>query len=180
MQPAQQPVALTAIIYVVVIALFVWRMARPQRMSVVRLWLMPIILLALTAFSVWANLSVSTLNGQVPPPDWQIGAVLVIGAVLGIPLGFLRGRHSEVRPTERPGVMYVHSSPLIIGIWIAAFAARAVLRAYLPHAQGATTLGGDGLLAFAMAALITSYYAIYRKYQVVLQQAPAPVSNTSR
>lgn len=33
---------------------------------------------------------------------------------------------------------------------------------------------------FAMAALITSYYAIYRKYQGVVQQAPATVSSTSR
>jgi hypothetical protein len=69
--------------------------------------------------------------------------------------------------------MYVHSSPLIIIVWLAAFVARAALRAYLPHAQSGAALGGDGLLAFAMAALITSYYAIYQKYRRVVQQAPA-------
>ncbi len=179
-QPVQQPAALTALIYVVVIALFVWRMARPQRMSVVRLWITPIILLALTGFSIWATVYASALSGQAPPPDWQIAAVLGLGAVLGIPLGLLRGRHTDVRPTECRGVMYVRSSPLIIGIWLVAFVARAILRAYLPHAQGAAALGGDGLLAFAMAALITSYYAIYRKYQAIVQQAPATVSSTSR
>lgn len=160
-----------AIIYAFAIALFVWRMARPQRMSVVRLWVMPVVLLALTAFSVYANMYASALQGEMPPPYWQIAAVLIVGAALGIPLGFLRGRHSEVKPTDRRGVMYVHSSPVIIMIWLAAFVARAALRSFLPHAQAGTALGGDGLLAFAMGALITSYYAIYQKYRTAVQQA---------
>lgn len=173
MQPQQPPLTMTALIYVVAVALLVWRMARPQRMSVLRLWIMPIFLLAITGFSIWASVYSAALLGQAPPPAWEMTAAILIGAALGIPLGFLRGRHSEVKPTDRRGVMYVHSSPLIVGIWIAAFALRAVLRAYLPHAQGVAALGGDGLLAFAMAALITSYYAIYKKYQMALQQAPA-------
>lgn len=170
---SQPPFAASALIYVVAIALLVWRMARPQRMSVLRLWLMPVLLLVLTGFSVYSTMYVSALQGELPPPEWQIAGVLALGAVLGIPLGFLRGRHSEVKPTDRPGVMYVHSSPVIIAVWLAAFAARAVLRAYLPQAQAGAALGGDGLMAFAMAALITSYYAIYRKYRTVVQQAPA-------
>lgn len=173
MQAHQPPLTMTALIYVAAIALLVWRMARPQRMSVLRLWIMPVFLLAITGFSIWASVYSSTLLGQAPPPAFELGGVVLIGAALGIPLGFLRGRHSEVKPTDRRGVMYVHSSPLIVGIWIVAFALRAILRAYLPHAQGAAALGGDGLLAFAMAALITSYYAIYKKYQTALQQAPA-------
>lgn len=173
MQSGQPPFATTAIIYVIVIALFVWRMARPQRMSVVRLWVMPFVLLALTGLSIWANAYAAMALGQAPPPPLELAGALLIGAVLGVPLGFLRGRHSEVKPTDRRGVMYVHSSPVIIVIWIAAFAFRALLRSILPHAQGAAALGGDGLLAFAMAALITSYYAIYQKYQTALQQAPA-------
>lgn len=164
--------ATRAIIYVVVIALLVWRMARPQRMSVIRLWIMPFVLLALTGFSIYMNIYASAMQGEIPPPDWQVAGVLVIGAALGIPLGFLRGRHSEVKPTDRRGVMYVHSSPIIIVVWLAAFVARAVLRAILPHAQAGAALGTDGLLAFAMGALITSYYAIYKKYRAV-QQAPA-------
>jgi hypothetical protein len=174
MHPAgQPPFATTALIYVVAIALFVWRTARPQRMSVIRLWIMPIVLLGLTAFSIYANMYATALQGEMPAPAWQIAIVLVIGAALGVPLGFLRGRHSEVKPTDRPGVMYVHSSPVIVIIWLLAFVARAALRAYLPHAGSETMLGGDLLLAFAMAAIITSYYAIYKKYQSAMQQAPA-------
>jgi Protein of unknown function (DUF1453) len=174
MHAAQQPpFGTTAILYVIVIALFVWRMARPQRTSVLRLWIMPLSLVVLTGLSIWANIYASALQGQMPPPYWEIAAVLFVGALLGVPLGFLRGRHSEVKPTERAGVMYVHSSPVIIVVWLAAFVARAALRAYLPHAQSGAALGGDGLLAFAIAALITSYYAIYKKYRAALQQASA-------
>lgn len=162
-----------AVIYAFAIAIFIWRWARPQRMSVARLWIMPIVLLAATGFSIYANMYASALQGEVPPPDWQVAAVLAIGAAFGIPLGFLRGRHSEVRPTECRGVMYVHSSPLIIIVWLAVFVLRAALRAYLPHAQTGAALGADGLLAFAMAAVITSYYAIYRKYRSAVQQPAA-------
>lgn len=161
------------IIYAVAIALLVWRVARPQRMTVWRLWFMPVLLLALTGFSIWANAVAFAMSGQAPPPDWEIAVVLACGAALGIPLGFLRGRHSEVKPTDRPGVMYVHSSPLIIVVWIGAFVARAAVRTFMPHAGAGAALAGDGLLAFAMGALITSYYAIYRKYRALTQQAPA-------
>lgn len=174
MQSGQPPsFATMAIIYAVAIALFIWRWARPQKMSVARLWIMPIVLLALTGFSIYANMYASVLQGELPPPDWQVAGVLLIGAALGIPLGFLRGRHSEVRPTDRRGIMYVHSSPLIIIVWLAVFVLRAALRAYLPHAQTGAILGGDGLLAFAMAAVITSYYAIYQKYRGAVQQQTA-------
>lgn len=173
MQQAQPSFGLTAIIYVAVIALFVWRMARPQRVTVVRLWVMPAVLVLLTAFTIWAGAYAAAAAGEAPAPQWEVAAVVAIGAVLGIPLGFLRGRHSEVRPTDRAGVMYVHSSPVIIIVWLAAFAARAIVRALMPHAQSGAAVWSDGLLAFAMAALITSYYAIYKKYRVALQQAPA-------
>jgi hypothetical protein len=181
MHTQQPPFTTTAIVYVVAIAILVWRMARPQRTSVVRLWIMPLVLLAITALSLWASAYAAVVPGQTPPPVWQLGLVLAIGAAIGIPLGFLRGRHSVVTPAERPGVMYVHSSPLIVVVWLAAFVARAVLRAYLPHTQGgAAALGGDALLAFAMGALITSYYVIYGKYRLAVQRAEsARFSNTS-
>jgi hypothetical protein len=174
MQPGQAPsFTTTAVIYVVAIALLVWRMARPQRMSVARLWIMPIFLVAITAFSIYAGMYASVLAGEMPAPGWEIAVVLLGGAVLGLPLGFLRGRHSEVKPTERRGVMYVHSSPVIVVVWLAAFAGRQALRAFLPHARGAASLASDGLLGFAVAALITSYYAIYQKYRAAVQQAAA-------
>ena len=174
MHAAQQaPLSTTLLIYVVAIAIFVWRMSRPQRTTVAGLWIRPIILVLLTGFVVWSGNYAQMAMGQIPPPAWEIAAVLIIGAALGIPLGLLRGKHSDVRPTERPGVMYVHSSPLIAIIWIVAFLARAVIRYLVPGAQSGASIWGDGLLAFAVAALIASSYAIYAKYRQETQQPQA-------
>lgn len=169
----QPPFATTALIYVVAVAIFMWRLIRPQRTSVVRLAVVSVILLVITAFSIYANAIASAFQGAPAAPAWEIAAVIAIGAVLGIPLGILRGRHSEVKATDKPGVLYIHSSPFIIAIWLVAFLARAAIRAFMPHAGGSAGVWSDGLLAFAMAALITSYYAIYLKYKALPQQ-PRP------
>lgn len=166
---APSPYAI-ALIYVVAIAFFVWRMSRPQRTTVIGLWLRPVFLVFLTAFVVWSGNFAGLVLGQTPPPAWEVAAVLFVGAALGVPLGFLRGRHSEVKPTGRPGVMYVHSSPIIVIVWLAAFVARAALRFLMPGAQTGANIWGDGLLAFAVAAIVTSCFAIYAKYRRVTQQ----------
>jgi hypothetical protein len=173
MHAQQPPLSMNLLIYVVVIALFVWRMSRPQRTTVAGLWVRPIILVLLTAFVVWSAGFAAVALGQTPPPAWEVAVVLAVGAVLGIPLGLLRGKHSEVKPTERPGVMYVHSSPLIAIIWIVAFVARAAIRYLVPGAQSGAGVWGDGLLAFAVAAIIASSFAIYSKYRQQTQQPQA-------
>lgn len=160
-------------IYVIVAALLVYRLSRPQRLTTTRLFVMPILLLAMTAFAIWGNAMAAAQLGRAPAPPLGIVLALVVGALAGIPLGILRGKHSEVRPTGRPGVMFVHSSPLIIIVWVAVFALRALLRYLLPNAGPSAGMIGDGLLAFAVAALITSYVVIYQRYQALAQQPPA-------
>lgn len=59
-------------------------------------------------------------------------------------------------------------------IRLLAFFARAGLRAVLPTLHVDTALIGDGVIGFAVGALVISYYAIYRKYQMALQEVPAP------
>lgn len=173
MHPAAQqpPLTMTLLIYVVAIAVFVWRMSRPQRTTVFGLWFRPVLLLLVTGLVIWSANFAQLAMGQIPPPAWEIAAVLILGAAIGVPLGILRGRHSEVKPTERRGVMYVHSSPIIMIVWIAAFVARAAIRYVVPGAQTGANIWGDGLLAFAVAALIASCFMIYSKYRQLTQQA---------
>ena len=148
---------LTLLIYVVVIALFVWRMMRPQRVRIGRLWVRPVILLAVTALAIVGSQLLS------PSRWWVLAAVLIGGAIVGVPLGLLRGRHTQLRPTDRPGIVYVQSSPWIVAIWLAAFLARAVVRYFEPPSRGGAGIWGDGLMAFAVSALIASYWAISAK-----------------
>ena len=145
MHAQQPPLSTTLLIYAVAIAIFVWRMSRPQRTTVFGLWFRPVLLLLITAFVVYSGTFAQIMLGQMPAPPWEIG-----------------------------GVMYVHSSPAIVIVWLVAFLGRAALRLLLPGAQGSANVIGDGLLAFAVAALITSCFMIYTKYRGLTQQ-PQPV-----
>ena len=144
----------------VVLVVLAIRFVRPQRISLTRMWIQPLILVALTGWTIYAT---EALN---PAPAWEIAAALLIGGVVGIPFGILRGMHTDVRPTERPGVMYLGSSWVTIVIFAAAFGLRAVIRLVMPHRGSLSTAIGDGLLAFAIAFVVASYIVIFRKYEL--------------
>lgn len=175
MQPSSSGNMTNLVIYVIIIALFVFRMSRPQRFTRTRFLLTPVILLLVTAASIWGNAVMAAEMGVAAASPVQIVLALVLGALAGIPLGLIRGRHSEVKPTEKPGVIYVHSSPLIVLLWLAAFAARALIRYFMPHASAMTAVVSDGLLAFAVSALIASYVIIYQRFKGLASAAPAAV-----
>jgi hypothetical protein len=142
-------------------------MRRPQRISVTRMWVMTIILCALTAWVIYAN---DMLN---PAPPAEIALGLILGAIAGLPFGVLRGMHTDVRPTDRPGVMYLGSSWVTLVIFAAAIGLRSLIRMAMPQHSSLTGTIGDALLAFAIAFIASSYFVIFRKYE---QLAHAPPS----
>lgn len=144
---------------VVVVAVLAVRMIRPQKISVTRMWLTPIILCGLTAWVIYAN---NMLN---PAPPFEIALGLLIGALAGIPFGILRGMHTVVRPTERPGVMYLGSSWVTLAIFVVALGLRYAVRLAAPNRGSLSSAVGDALLAFAIAFIATSYLVIFRKYE---------------
>jgi hypothetical protein len=164
--PTHGQFGMTALIYVVVIALFVWRMMRPSRVSVARIWTRPAILVLFTALALWGEQRVA------PVPAWEVAAMLLAGTVAGIPLGILRGRHSIVKPTGTAGVYVVQSSPLIVLIWLAAFIARAAIRYAIPGANHGMTIWSIALLAFATAAIAASAFIVHGKLAAA-KQVPA-------
>ena len=162
----QQPSPVfTVVLYVVVLGLFVYRMVRPRKMSATRLLVLPVILLAISVLAVWGNAQSAQLTGAQPAPPLEVAAAMLVGVLAGIPLGMFRGRHSEIRPSGQPGVFFIHSSPLIIFVWIGVFAVRALLRYIMPHAGPMAEIVADGTLLFAMSALVVSYLVIYRRMQ---------------
>jgi hypothetical protein len=122
------------------------------------MWIQPIILCGLTVWVISIN---EAVNPAAPP---LIAAGLAIGAGAGIPFGLLRGKHTDVRPTERPGVMYLGSSWVTIAIFLGAFGLRYAVRLMMPQRGELASIVGDGCLAFVIAFIVTSYMAIYRKY----------------
>jgi hypothetical protein len=134
------------------------------------MWVSPILLCVLTAWVIYAN---DKLN---PAPPFEIALGLFIGALAGIPFGILRGIHTDVRPTDRPGVMYLGSSWVTLAIFIAAFGLRYAVRLLMPHRGSLVGTIGDGLLAFAIAFIVVSYGVIFRKYERLANSQPAPGS----
>jgi hypothetical protein len=144
-------------LFVIVVVLTI-RFLRPQRISVTRMWLQPIILCFLAAWLIYVSESVF----RTPP--LPIVVAVAIGAIAGIPFGILRGMHTEVRPTDRPGVMYLGASWITMLVFIAAFGLRFAIRLVMPQTGSLGSVAGDGLLGFAIAFVIASYVVIYRKY----------------
>jgi hypothetical protein len=153
---------LPLLIVVVILAI---RLIRPQRISVTRMWITPIVLCVLTGWAIYGN---QMLN---PAPPLEITLGLIVGAVVGTPFGILRGMHTDVRPTDRRGVMYLGSSWMTLVIFAGAFALRYGVRTLMPlHGSLAATIG-DALLAFAIAFLAASYIVIFRKYESLVNAA---------
>jgi hypothetical protein len=123
------------------------------------MWITPILLCALTAWAIYGN----ELINPAPPQEIALG--LLVGAIAGIPFGILRGVHTEVRPTDRRGVMYLGSSWITVAIFAGAFVLRYAARMLMPHRGSLAATVGDALLAFAIAFIATSYFVIFRKYE---------------
>jgi len=152
-------------IYVVIAGIVLFRYTRPMKMSIVRLFITPIIFLAMTVIAIWAGEQVNPA-----PPVWIAAAVLV-GVVLGVPPGIAMSSHRVVRRTEKAHIMYVEPSWITAVIWIGAFVLRAVIRLLMPPGIMAT-VAGDGLVLFGISAILASYFVIYRKFRA-LDEAPA-------
>lgn len=144
-----------------VVIILVFRSIRPARISVTRMWITPIVFCALAAFVVYGNQRLE------PAPIWEVAGGLIAGIGAGIPFGVLRGKHTDVRPADRPGVMYLGSSWMTILIFLVAFGLRFLVRELMPHRGMAAGVIGDALLGFAIAFIATSYIVIFRKYEAL-------------
>ncbi len=156
--------------FVVVVGILAVRFFRPQRISVTRMWVGPLVLVVITGWAIYAT------QRFEPISPWEVAVGVVVGAIIGIPFGVLRGMHTDVRPTDRRGVMYLGSSWVTIVIFLAAFGLRSGVRALMPHRGSLSVAIGDALLGFAIAFIASSYYVIYRKYESELA-TPSPASS---
>lgn len=130
-----------------------------MRISVTRMWITPIVFCALAVLVVYGNQKLE------PAPVWEIASGLIVGLAAGVPFGILRGMHTDVRPADRPGVMYLGSSWMTIVIFLAAFGLRFLVRELMPQRGALAGVIGDALLGFAIAFIATSYIVIFRKYE---------------
>lgn len=149
----------TVAVYVLLAGWMIFRYSRPMYVRVGRMWLMPVLFFVLTALAIYGEQQ----NPATAMAPATIALSLVVGLLAGIPFGILRGMHTTVQATSKPGVMHLGPSWIVAVIWLGAFIGRAILRVALAKTAFALPLG-DGLIAFAIGMLVTSYVAIYKKY----------------
>jgi hypothetical protein len=154
------------LIYFVLMALILYRASRPQRISVTRMWIFAGILILLAGALLYESLVV------FHPPLWELAAAVVLGLAAGVPLGFLRGHHTQVTATDRHGVMQLGPNWATALIYVGAFVGRAVIRMVLPPTSVIGNVVGDGLLFFAVGIIGATYLAVYRKYEALDHAAP--------
>jgi energy-converting hydrogenase Eha subunit A/multisubunit Na+/H+ antiporter MnhF subunit len=149
------------VIYAVVVLLILFRASRPQRTSVTRMWIFAGLLMLIGVFAIYESVRI------FGSPPWEIAVAVVLGLLAGIPLGLLRGHHTQVTATDRHGVMQLGPSWATALIYIGAFAARAVIRLVVPPTNALGMVVSDGLIVFAIGIVGATYYAVYRKYEAL-------------
>jgi len=134
---------------------------RRRRLSIRGLWVTPVVLMGLTAWSLIAN---------PPPQSWGwlwLGLALCIGLVVGAARGVLVDVH---RIDTATGTMLVQNTRLGVLIWLVAFMCRIVVRQVISRADPDTSvLGGatTALLVAALGVVISRSIAMYFAYQSV-------------
>jgi hypothetical protein len=127
-----------------VLALIVWRNSRPRRLRVEMMWVRPAILV---------GLAVVVLSHSPPATPTIIGACLV-ALVVGVGLGWMRGKMMRISVDPESHVATVQGSPLAIALILGVIGVRYGMR-YLV-AQNASGLlvnvaqATDVLMLFAL------------------------------
>lgn len=147
----------TLVTLLVLAVVIVVRFLRPIRMRAARLWVAPVILVALSLIVIGGS-----VEREAPA---AIAVAAVAGLIFGLPFGLLRGRHTDVRKTDDPQVLLVAPSVVPLIIWLVAYGARFALRAFLPEAGVTAQAASDGLLTFAVASVVASRYVIAQKFR---------------
>jgi hypothetical protein len=138
-----------------------FRASRPQRISVTRMWFAPSILMVAAGFLIYSGIE------RFATPAWTIAVAVVLGLAAGIPVGILRGHHTDVKATDRHGVMLLGASWATALIYMGAFGLRFAIKAILPMTSPLGAVVGDGLLIFAIAIIGTTYFVVFRKYEAL-------------
>lgn len=162
----------------VAIAVFIYRQTRPQKLTVLGLWLLPLFLIPVTVLSV-VGTSFSILPGFTPPAPPMVALAVAIGLAVGLPLGLARGRASKVLPGDAPGTIIVEPSLLFAVIWLGAFSLRSVLRPFVPAASPAYFALGDASIVFAASAIVGMRFVLFAKFKALNAESPQVTSSVT-
>jgi hypothetical protein len=146
----EQQQLIQAVVYLVVIALFLRRTLTTQTM---RVTVLPVVALL---FVVIGGLGIA----YTPRSPYSVVAI-AIGIVMGLVLGYLRGRHSHVTLGPRPGTIRVKSSPVLAAVIILALLVRVGIRYLFKNDPLTGYAISDGTIAFAVLSVAVARLMLF-------------------
>lgn len=155
------PIAIAAMVILL-------RNARPRRLRVEGLWIIPVVYIAILV----------ALLAAAPPPVTPVAiGVLVAGAVIGGVIGWQRGRFTKIDLDQQTHEMTSRASVVGIAFIMIVLLARVGLRSMV--AQGQLNIGvpplvvADGLLVLAVFMLSVQRVEIWLRASRMLAEARA-------
>ena len=167
------------VIIVVIVLLFRWRrrqsrakhqLARNQRaVYLQRQWLDPVVELIIVGGVIWSDLQ----HGWLP---WL---ALVVGIVIGLPLGAIRGRFMYVRSLGKGSKVVLERNAAEIGIFAALIAIKFAARAISTNPASALNLIALALLGIGVASSVGRVVFITARHYQRLRSRADPSTDSS-
>jgi hypothetical protein len=134
---------------------------RRRRILIRRLWLIPVVLVAVTGWNLVRH-----------PPEQLIGwVVLILALLVGVVMGSVRGALVDVHNVDTTsGALLVQNTRIGVVLWLVAFAARIAVRQIAGHTEADGSVLGVVMTALLFAALggvVARSISMYFSYQSV-------------
>jgi hypothetical protein len=155
---------INVIIGVMILAFIIFRVSGERKFPIKSIWVFPLILVALATFDI-------VMTGVSSPLDI---VYMIIAFAAGGAFGWYQGIHSTVRLDKAAHVAFVKSSPIGIGLYVAALAFRFGAR-YMSGSLSSSSMDNGHLsptvaltsaltLVFAVGLITGLRYFVKQKY----------------
>jgi len=169
--PGMSTTWITLALVAVVVVRFLFRELRARTIRVRTLWIRPGILGVFTLVLIGAGFAIPHVGMGV------VGLSVLVGAAIGIGVGFLVARMTSFAPTGERGAVIAQGSIKTVIVWVAAIVLRLLARFAFAGA-GATSAEqyelNAGLLALVTAAFVVVAIEFHRAIDRLAPETTTP------
>ena len=169
--PGTNTTWITLAVVAVVVVRFLFRELRARKIRVRTLWIRPGILGAFTVVLIGVGFAIPHVSEGV------VGLSVLVGAAIGIGVGFLVARMTSFAPAGERGAVIAQGSIKTVIVWVAAIVLRLVARFAFAGA-GATQAEqyelNAGLLALVTAAFVVVAIEFHRAIDRLAPETTTP------
>lgn len=152
--------AITIAIILVVMALRMRRMGQMRPLKLERLWVVPVLYLAVAAMMAF----------QLPPTGW-VGIASLVALLAGSALGWQRGKMMHIHVDPETHDLNQKASPAAMLFLVALIAVRALGRGFLDSEGVSPAMVTDPLIAFALGMFSMTRLEMYLRGKRLLEEA---------